>query len=93
LDNQGNFTTKKASWLHVALSYFVSTNTNDIDVKALLINDLSRVREDASLEIKSLNHLRGCDKDRIGRRILFLFQKDLLPGIVSKDCDDLLDSV
>ena len=88
LDHEGHFSTSDTT-IRQSLSMnsikrrlrgLVGT-TNDVDVRQAVLADLRRIR---TLVTTEMSQERCHDDSLLGRHLLFLFQKDLLPGISGK---------
>ena len=69
------------SWWYRFLLLF--SITSRADVKTLIMQDLKNVKKCIATEAELLQ-IKEASKKEIGRRLLFLFQCDLLPGISGK---------
>lgn len=80
LDKSGTFKTqdlpKKKSWL----SILRLTKGDGSDVRENVLKDLINVKKSLASELEAVEIMQY-NKRQIGKRLLFLFQRDLLPGI------------
>lgn len=88
LDELGNFKGKPIEndnlmnwWQSCIVRSKQIVNKSSTNVENLIVNDLRQVRAVATSEILAVDEQHQMDEQKIGRRLLFLFQKDLLPGI------------
>jgi hypothetical protein len=84
LDGEGNFLTQAAE-AQSALAHLkrLVFKPEQVNVKEAVLMDLKRINEVVQLEERQLTTTNAANKE-IGRKLLFLFQCDLLPGICGK---------
>jgi hypothetical protein len=84
LDSEGNFLTQAAeAQSALARVKRLVFKPEQVNVKEAVLMDLKRINEAVLLEERQLTANNAANKE-IGRKLLFLFQCDLLPGICGK---------
>jgi len=78
--SQNENSTNHNWWYRFLLLFSI---TSSADVKTLIIQDLKNVKKCITTEAEQLQ-IKEASKKEIGRRLLFLFQCDLLPGVSGK---------
>jgi len=84
LDSDGKFLTKSGNGTDViSRAKQLFSRKDDVDIAEMVLMDLKRIKRAVVDEDAALKEQRASDR-QVGRKLLFLFQCDLLPGISGK---------